>query len=836
MKPLQRRTLHEGWEFIQAEELTRPPFFTKAAPAGWLPAQVPGHVHMDLVENGAIPHPFERMHEIGCQWVDETDWVYRTTFDWNDEGFENVELLFHGLDTVADVSLNGQPILESRSMHAPASFLLVADGEKSPELNEGANELRVHFRAAKAYGRELRERYFQLHGLRRDLANFGPEAFVRKAQYMFGWDWGPELASCGIWQPVEILSYAERIAAFSPLVLTDGAGGFVVDLFTETTGGDGLLEFEHDIPGAELQEMEDEDGMLMTRLAVQDPDLWWPNGMGDQPLFPIAAVLKDSRGREIDRVEKRIGFRTVELVRERDEQGESFGFLVNGQPLFACGANWIPDHSFPSQISAWQIQEQIAAARHLNFNMLRVWGGGLFESEEFYDRCDEAGILVWQDFPHACSYYPESADFVEICAEEADHNIKRLRSHAALALWCGNNENSTMFDGKWGGADRNPPRHHGEYLYSVEYPQQLADLDPARPYIPTSPIGQNPKSEKPNANDDGWGDSHYWDVWHGRGDWRFYSESTSRFSSEFGFCSSMSLNAWQEEAGLWEIDLGSDAFEESEKRALDPRGPIARWHDKTRKGYETYLGMVELHYPKVETLEDLVYFTQLNQRDALRHGIEHYRTAPFCEGSLIWQFNDCWPVQSWAVRDSSCVLKPAAWELRRLYAPIVLSIVKAEGAAELKAAAHNGAEAPAEMTLKAIDLVSGEVVASAPERLETGGLDPAKTLLWGEAEGIDPVWRLLGEPKDLALGEPRTLKARLNEDGIAIEVDGPVVDLWVQGPGIDRTFTLAGPGQVSAPVYGHLLTWDGSDPAPFEGAEDFRFRSLAGEHLVEWAD
>jgi beta-mannosidase len=842
MSHLHRRSLHEGWEFIRADVLTRPPGYAKAVPMEWLPATVPGHVHIDLVDNGVIAHPFEQMHELGCQWVDETDWVYRTRFDWKNEGHANVELLFHGLDTIADVSLNGQPILESRTMHAPASFMLVTDGDVSPELKEGENELRIHFRSALAYGRAERERYFQLHSLRRDMANFGPEAFVRKAQYMFGWDWGPELASCGIWQPVEILSYEERITTFSPLVLPAEGDDFFVDLWTETTGGEGLLEFEQDIPGAVLEESEDEEGNLVSRLAVKDPARWWPHGMGEQTLFPIAAVLKDANGREIDRVEHKIGFRTIDLVREPDEMGESFGLRVNGQPVFACGANWIPDHSFPSQITRDQMEEQIAGAKALNFNMLRVWGGGLFESEDFYELCDEAGIMVWQDFPHACSYYPESADFVEICAEEADFNIKRLRRRASLAMWCGNNENSTMFDGKWGGAERNPDRHHGEYLYNIEYPQQLEDLDPARPYIPTSPIGQNPKSEHPNANDDGYGDSHYWDVWHGRGDWKFYSESTSRFSSEFGFCSSMSLEAWGMEAGMWALNLEGAARDEDDDATLNPRGPLAKWHDKTRKGYDVYLGMVELHYPHIRTIHDLVYYTQLNQRDALRHGIEHYRTADFCEGTLIWQYNDCWPVQSWAVRDSAKQIKPAGWELARLYAPVVLSIVKHEGRAELKAAAHNGGSVPRSLSLRAIDLTTGKVVAEGSDSLDTSSLDSTRVLLWGEAEGVEPVWRLLGEPKDLQLGEPATIRARMEADAIVLETSLPVVDLWAHqshciGGWIDMVVTSPQAGQITLRGGSNSARFTPDPDAPSVDEDDarvLRLRSLAGEHPIDW--
>lgn len=358
----------------------------------------------------------------------------------------------------------------------------------------------------------------------------------------------------------------------------------------------------------------------------------------------------------LDSYHQRIGFRKLELIREPDAdgKGEGFKFRVNGQDLFIKGANWIPDSSYPSRISKEQLRERITQAKNAGFNMLRIWGGGLYESEDFYDICDELGILVWQDFPYACSYHPDTGEYAEAARVEATAAVRRIRNHPCLALWCGNNENQTMYHDDW--KEIKGPRLLGEHLYNEVLPAVVAAEDPKTPYWPGSPFG----GENPNSPD--FGDCHNWDVWHGRGDWVHYTENDARFCSEFGFASSCGLAAWDK------------CLAPEDKH---PQSAAVRWHDKTRKGYETYLGYIALHYPEAQTLEDLVYYSQINQAEALKYGVEHYRRRKGrCWGTLFWQINDCWPTQSWAVIDSEGEPKAAYFACKKFYAPVLLSLVR----------------------------------------------------------------------------------------------------------------------------------------------------------------
>jgi beta-mannosidase len=451
-------------------------------------------------------------------------------------------------------------------------------------------------------------------------------------------------------------------------------------------------------------------------------------------------------------------------------------------------------------------------------NMLRVWGGGLYESEDFYEACDELGVLVWQDFPYACSYYPDGAEAEDVARREARAAVRRLRNRASLAIWCGNNENLTMFQDKWTDASRHPSRYYGENIYERTLREVLAELDPERPYIPTSPWGGE------RANGGGVGDQHYWDVWHGRGDWKYYEDSSARFSSEFGFASAPGR------AALRRFASNSQAPHELALRDLR-----ARWHDKTKKGYETFIDYVELHYPKSQTLEDWLYYSQLNQRDALRHGIEHYRRSEFCKGSLIWQLNDCWPVQSWAVIDSERSLKAAAFELQRLYAPALVSLEKLDGKVRVWAVLDN-APAPlhAELRVEARSLVDGRALfesvvslsLAVGERrvvleIDTASFDPKSTLVYAELAGRS-TFRLLAEPKDSKFSAPK-LSATIDGAELVLESDLPVVDLYLWDDAGDAVFsqnfvTLNSGGCQRVRMRKH--------------PGRLRARSLAGEHML----
>jgi len=824
---LREHLLHAGWEFALAPWQEAGAMLS-CSTLEWLPARVPGHVHADLLENGVIADPFERMNELGCQWLDDQDVSYRTRFTFTpDPARPRRVLRFEGLDTISRVRLNGELVAESDNMFVPLEI------DVSARLRDGENALEVQFESAVRVGLARQARYFAEHGIAPGRNRFDERSFVRKAQYMYGWDWGPRLVSAGIWRPVRLLEFAARIEDVH-VKQAHQAGGSV-EVSVTTSADPGVVV--HLFPGAAPYSG---DGVVAR---LSDPERWYPQGLGRAHLYELRSFLCPSDfdplslpANPVEAAEMlaslaldvritKIGIRQLRLLQQPDARGESFEFEVNGERFFACGANWIPDHSFPSRVTERALRDRLESARSAGMNMLRVWGGGLYESEDFYDLCDELGILVWQDFPFACAYYPDTGDYCEALRVEAHCNVRRLRNRASLALWCGNNENLTMWQNAWGGAEVQPDRYYGEHLYDEVLPAVLRELDPERPYIPTSPHGGN------DANGGGFGDQHYWDVWHGRGDWQYYRDSTARFSSEYGFASSCSLRAWQRVFGA--------ATPADHVARSDVRSPIARWHDKTAKGYEVFLSYAALHYPAPKDLADWVYYSQLNQRDAIRCAIEHYRRSDFCRGSLIWQLNDCWPVQSWALVDSEAQPKLAWFELSRLHAPRLLSITHADDQCALYASLDNTREAwRSEVSLSALRLEDGAELRRTSGRLELSpgerasclrlsleGLDPKRTVLVARA-GDTHCHALLAEPRELALRPALPLVGSLARDGLLeLASETPLLDLALTDADgtanfLDNCTSAFTPGRL-------LLRYRG------DGSR-LCARSLAGEHAISW--
>lgn len=625
----------------------------------WLPAQVPGGVHLDLMRAGVIPDPFVRMHERDVAWVDESDWVYETTFTVDGSPPACAFLKFHGLDTLAKIILNGEVLGHTQDMFIPHEFPV------GGRLQTGENTLRVTFQSALRVGWE-RQAAWNAGGndtLPYHWDNWAERAFVRKAQYQYGWDWGPVLRGCGLWQPVELITVpVARLGDWKHDVTFEANGQATVTVTAEVERAPGQedtpLTFSVYLHATDSEvAVPVESDEVSVKVTIDNPRRWQPNGYGEASHYRLKMALTGEAG-DADARWEHIGLRTVELVQEADGDGngEGFKFRVNGTDIYAKGANWIPDHSFPSEITANRLRQRIWQARKAGFTMLRVWGGGFYESEEFYNLCDRMGILVWQDFPYGCSYYPDRGEYADLARAEATAAVRRIRNHPSLALWCGNNENQMMFDGNWTGT--RPPRLLGEHLYHEILSAVVGAEDPQTPYWPGSPWG-GPAGDCNSAD---YGDCHNWDVWHGRGDWVHYTENDSRFCSEFGFAASCGLGAWDECLAPGD---------------RSPHSPAVRWHDKTRKGYETYLGYIALHFPEAQSLEDLVYYSQINQAEALKCGVEHYRRRKGRNwGTLFWQFNDCWPVQSWAVIDSTGEPKAAYFACKKFYAPVLLSLVR----------------------------------------------------------------------------------------------------------------------------------------------------------------
>jgi beta-mannosidase len=770
----------------------------------WLPAVVPGHVHLDLVAASVIADPFTGLAELGCQWVDEEDWCFRGDFEYSPSASGGRRILrFDGLDCIGSVSLNGTLLGTFNNMFEPVEF------DVTNRLRAGSNYLLVAFESADRVANERRDRYLLEQGLSPDIERLHARAFVRKAQYMFGWDWGPRLVSAGIWQPVWLLEVGvSRLTDVWIRQQHEPDGSVTLNIDATTEGLGQVVHVVLGLPGVFLEGQP---------IRIEQPDLWWPAGFGSQALYTVTSYLLDvdqptselDAGRlldlAIDQRTTRVGLRQLRLRQQPDRFGRSFEFEVNGRPIWCTGANWIPDHSFPSQVTRERLQAQLGRARDMNMNMLRVWGGGLYESDDFYELCDELGVLVWQDFPFACSYSPDDVPSQREAAREAASNVRRLRNHASLALWCGNNENRMMFEAKWGRAEHHPERCLGDRIWLETLPAVLAGLDPDRPYLPTSPWGGTP------ANCDVEGDQHNWDVWHGRGDWRFYTESRARFPSEFGFAGAPTRAAWQRMAPA-NVEMGELSF----------RHALARWHDKTAKGYETFVGFVELHYPAVSTIEEWTYTSQLNQRDALRCGIEHYRRSEFAKGALIWQFNDCWPVQSWSALDSEAGYKALAFELRRLYAPCLVSIELVEDTARVWVVLDNTLQANAgSVRVQCTDLRTGAVMGAweQPHHAVPGSRDvaleinvrqfvQARSLLTAEFAG-NRAWQLLGEPKHAEVAVP-ALKGRFSDGQFELTTDVPLVDGFLAAEDgaaqfLDNFVTLPVAGSVALRAQGTSL-------------------------------
>lgn len=673
----------------------------------WLPARIPGQIHLDLARAGVIPDPFYRMYERDVAWVDETDWLYETSFTLADPMPEHAYLRFDGLDTLAEITLNGELLGKTENMFIPHEFLVTG------KLRPGENTLQVALRSALRVGRERQKAWDDAGNatMKFQWFHWGPRAFVRKAQYMYGWDWGPELVSAGIWRPVELVVVpVARILDWKYDVTFQGESAtvaFQAEIERAPAAENRPLAFQVDFRWVGDRGNRTSEGLpephsvaipagatsAQITVEIQNPRRWWPRltvrpgELAQSALYGIELSVRDG-DTVVAKREAKIGLRTIELIQDMDPdgKGQGFKFRVNGQDTFMKGANWIPADSFPARLRHEAFPEPngdryidfegkpytdlfryeseyenrvdglVQMAADSGFNMLRVWGGGLYESEHFYDLCDELGLLVWQDFPYACSYYPDTGEYAKEAHEEAVVAVRRIRNHASLVLWCGNNENLTMYESNWTG--NRPPRYLGEHIYDEVLPAVLRVEDPKTPYIPSSPFGGK------DANSPDFGDRHNWDVWHGVGDWVHYAQDRSRFCSEFGFASSCGLAAWN--ACLAPADKW-------------PQSPAVQWHDKTRKGYETYFGLFTLHHVVPQTLEDLVYYTQINQAEALKYGVEHYRrNKGRCWGTLYWQINDCWPVQSWSVIDYLGVPKAAYFASRRFYAPVLLTLFKVQ--------------------------------------------------------------------------------------------------------------------------------------------------------------
>ncbi|UYQ92002.1 glycoside hydrolase family 2 protein [Chitinophaga horti] len=649
----QRISLHNGWEFRRLDEQQ------------WRPATVPGTVHTDLLNNKLIPDPFFGTNEKGLQWLDKLDWEYRcqVAVPASLLAQPGVELVTEGLDTYAEVFVNDQPVMQTQNM------FVARKASVKQFLKAGANEIRIRFKSPTKTDMPKFLRDGFLYPAGNDQMDIPLSVYARKAPYHYGWDWGPRLVTSGIWRPVYLQATGHALAEeiwVKQLQLNDKKASMAATATVDVQQSGKYRLVVHSPEKAFKDQsinLELAAGKHPVNLPFEigNPQRWWPSGLGAQKLYNVQVSLLEGRD-TLSAQTQRIGLRTIEIVNKTDAQGESFFVKVNGVPVFMKGANYIPQDNFLPRVTDERYRKLFSDMKTANFNMVRVWGGGIYENDLFYDLADENGILVWQDFMFACSLYPSDKDFLAQVQAEADYNIKRLRTHASLALWCGNNEVGVAIK-NWGWkegygyTDENWKALLAGYdkLFKDVLPAAVKANDPERFYFHSSPI-----SNWGTPQDFTKGDNHYWGVWHGMEWFDAYETHIPRFMSEYGFQSFPDLHSVRRFAN--EGDYNINSFVMMSHQRSTTRGNAA---------IRTYM----LHYYKEPaSFASFLYVNHLLQAEGVRIGMEaHRRAMPYCMGTLYWQVNDCWPAASWSGIDYYGRWKALHYYAKKAFEPLLVS-------------------------------------------------------------------------------------------------------------------------------------------------------------------
>ncbi|MCR4736805.1 MAG: hypothetical protein K5846_01430 [Bacteroidales bacterium] len=651
----------------------------------WYPATVPGNIHDDLLRNGLIPDPFVGTNEDSVQWVSDSIWTYRLIFDENcadEKQFTHKELIFDGLDTYTEVLLNGKKLSTSDGDTLANNMFRKWVFPVEDILKKKNNELIVRFLPTAPFDSVAASRLpYRMPDNR---------VFTRKAQYESGWDWGPRLNTCGIWKDVSLRRWNGfrledvYVCDTKPTLDTNGVWETSVEVTIVSDAKRKVRvrvdNYEGNITKASRRvTLKEGINKVSIPVSIKQPRLWWPNGMGDPYLYYFYVSVDDYHCNSHTIAPVEHGLRTIELRREKDSIGESFAFVVNGKPCFMRGANWIPASSYPGTLKAgfdgdYVYYQLLKAAQDVNMNMIRVWGGGLYENEEFYRTCDRFGLLVWQDFMFACNPYPADKTFLENVRREAEEQVVRLRNHPCLALWNGNNEvHNGLGDWGWPAALGWTEPQYQELMgnYSLLFEKMISDVVRENasnmPYIPTSPTF-------------GWGHpectthgcSHYWGVWWGELPFEVWWDKTGRFMAEYGFQSYPEMATWRtvEDSAHFDphaLSLGSATMRQHQKHG--------RGVEIIRKAMKEYFG-----YERTADLGEFAHVSQLVQAYGITRAIDAHRIRhDRCRGTLYWQLNDCWPVASWSSIDFTGRWKALHYRLRDAYANVAVATRLLEG-------------------------------------------------------------------------------------------------------------------------------------------------------------
>ena len=600
--------------------------------------QIPGSVYSFLLDAGKMENPHVGENELSALALMEEDYSFETTFDTGEEilAQEHQAIVFDGIDTLAEVSLNGTVLGRADN------FFRRWEWDVTGLLQESGNVLRVDLDSPLRY---IREKDAEQHfgGSRHAMKGF-PQ--IRKPHCMFGWDWGPRLPDAGIWKDVTLIGFGKaRLEDVS--IEQDHSDGVSVTVTAKASCGE--LDISLTTPEGEVFSLENG-----TPYKVKNPQLWWPNGLGDQPLYTVTVQLKEN-GELLEESKKRIGLRTLTIHREKDEWGESFAHEVNGIRFFGMGANYIPEDNVVSRITPERTRRLLEDSKACHFNVIRVWGGGWYPNDFFYDLCDELGLVVWQDMMYACANYNLTDEFEESITAETVENVRRIRHHACLGLWCGNNEMEWLAnDKKYDGND--VTKAYYIRMFEQIIPKILKKEDPHTYYWPSSPSSGG-SFDEPNSPYRG--DVHNWEVWHSGVPFSEYRKYCFRYLSEFGF---QSFPCLQTVAGF------------AEKKDWNVFSRVMERHQRNEGANGKILQYLSMTYLYPSTFENLLYASQLLQADAIRYGVEHFRrNRGQCMGAIYWQLNDIWPVASWASLDYHGRWKALHYVARRFFAPIMLS-------------------------------------------------------------------------------------------------------------------------------------------------------------------
>ncbi len=630
---------------------------------------VPSVVQQTLSDAGVIPYPYSGTVENELLWISNHPWTYTTQFNVKGSMLnqEVVELVFEGIDTYASVTLNGEKLFDADNMFRTWKV------DVKPLLKEKKNRLVVTFppydSVQQALYDQCRPRFPEKY------------AVTRKAPYQHGWDWAPKYKNIGLWKPVKLVAWSDARLENAYIVtneISETQAKLTLHLDVESAAnGDLVAEIRNG--GKLIQscpfQMEQGNQHKMFGFTMEDPQLWWPNEMGEQALYDFEIVLKDD-DRLLDSKTIRTGIKTFQMVQEPDANGFSFYFKVNGVPFYAKGANYVPEEMIETWIDNDCTVNLLQESKKAHFNMLRVWGGGIYPSDDFFNSCDSLGILVWEDFMYAGTMYPYDEAFLENAKIEALEQVKRLASHPSLALWCGGNEISEGYYNwgwqqslGWSAEDDQAMKMGYDRLFETILPMVVDTYDGTRPYWPSSPSKGWGRPESLTQ-----GDVHYWGVWWGEQPYEMYREKVGRFNSEYGYQSYPDIQTLKTAAGDDAEFKALCDYEGDDLYALISKNAFLAAHQKHARGARQINDFIERYFPKAKNFEEYVYLSQLSQAYGMEIAIEAHRTAkPYNMGTLYWQLNDAWPVTSWSSIDHSGKPKAMQYKLRTLYAPVLLS-------------------------------------------------------------------------------------------------------------------------------------------------------------------